>query len=162
MSALTIRKGAVELLMQEVESYGAIPTETGAFLLAREDAPDEISIVAVPGPVGIVRRRDLFQVSAETLGGLLDLASEEELLIRAQLHSHRRGAFLSRVDLEHGFDVEGFVTCVVPRYADPPREPAEWSWWRFDSGGWGRCPAPVTVAGECRRIDFGEEDADGC
>jgi hypothetical protein len=161
MSALTIRKGAVDLLLREVESYGAIPTETGAFLLAREDAPDELSIVAVPGPVEVVRRRNLFQVSAETLGGLFDLASEEELLIRAQLHSHGRGAFLSRVDLEHGFDVEGFVTCVVPRYADPPREPAGWSWWRFESGEWARCPSPVVVAGGCRRIDFAEEPANG-
>ncbi len=161
MSALTIREGAVELLLDEVEAYGAIPAETGAFLLGREDAPDELFAVAVPGTDGVVRRGDLFEVSAESVAGLFDLATERGLVIRAQLHSHRRGAFLSPTDLEHGFNVEGFVTCVVPRYSDPPREPAHWGWWRFESGTWIDQPAPRSVAGICERVDFASEDHDG-
>lgn len=161
MRHLTIREEAVELLLTDVETYGALPAETGAFLMAREDAPDELFAVAVPGSSGVVRRRDLFEVSALAVAGLFDLATEEGLVIRAQLHSHRRGAFLSRTDLEHGFNVEGFVTCVVPHYARPPRQPELWSWWRFEGGSWVRHPAPTVVPGACERIDFASEGSDG-
>jgi hypothetical protein len=161
MSALTIREGAVDLLLDEVETYGALPAETGAFLMGREDAPHELALIAVPGPAGVVRRRDLFEVSAEALAGLFDLATEEGLVIRAQLHSHRRGAFLSWTDLEHGFNVEGFVTCVMPRYSSPPREPALWSWWRFEGGSWVDHPAPTVIPGACERIDFAPGGHDG-
>jgi hypothetical protein len=161
MSGLTIREGAVDLLVAEVEAYGTLPAETGAFLMAREDAPDELALVAVPGSAGVVRRRDLFEASAEALAGLFDRATDEGLVIRAQLHSHRRGAFLSRTDLEHGFDVEGFVTCVMPRYSSPPRDPALWTWWRFEAGSWVEQAAPTVISGDCERVDFATGGRDG-
>jgi hypothetical protein len=161
MSGLSVAEEVVGVLLAEVEAYGAVPQETGAFLLSREDAPDELSLVAVPGSQGVRRHRDLFEISGETMAELFERAADEALTIRAQLHSHRRSAFLSRTDLEHGFSVEGFVTCVVPRYADPPREPALWSWWRFERGLWNGCPAPVVTPGACERIDFAGGRSDG-
>ena len=161
MSELLIVEGAVRVLLAEVKAYGAVPQETGAFLLSREDAPDELSLVAVPGSKGVRRHRNFFEISADTMGELFDRAADEALMIRAQLHSHRRSAFLSRTDLEHGFDVEGFVTCVVPRYADPPNDPALWSWWRFEGGSWNRCPAPAVISGPCEQIDFARGGSDG-
>jgi hypothetical protein len=161
MNGLTLREGAVNLLLEEVETFGAVPAETGAFLLAREDNIDELSVVAVPGGEGVSRRRNLFAVSAEAISRLFDVATQRGLVIRAQLHSHRRGAFLSPTDLEHGFNVEGFVTCVVPTYASPPREPARWSWWRFETGTWVRHPAPSILPGVCERIDVTAEAKNG-
>ena len=93
MSELTIRDAAVDLILDEVESRGAIPVETGAFLLAREHTPDEISLVALPGSEGVLRHRHLFEISGEAMAELFDMATENDLVIRAQIHSHRRAAF---------------------------------------------------------------------
>jgi hypothetical protein len=161
MSGLQIHAGMVALLLDEVRRYGARSMETGAFLLSHADAADELELVALPGQSGVRRRANLFEISGEAIGRLFEWASESERSIRAQIHSHKRTAFLSRTDLKFGFNVEGFVTCVIPHYADPPKAPAGWGWWEYRHGSWQPRKAPVVVAGAAEAIEFDAEGLNG-
>lgn len=158
MSGLALPVDAVKILLDEVRLHGARTEESGAFLLSHEQEPDQIAFVALPSDLGARRRANLFEVPAPALAILFEWAAEEELMIRAQVHSHKRGAFLSWTDLEHGFNVEGFITCVVPRYAHPPNDPCAWGWWEFRGGDWCRREAPAVAAGAAERVRF---DAEG-
>lgn len=157
MSGLQIHADMVKLLLGEVQRYGARSVETGAFLLSQTEAPDELELIALPGQSGICRRANLFEVSGEAIGRLFEWAGESARSIRAQVHSHKRTAFLSRTDLEFGFNVEGFVTCVIPHYADPPGAPGEWGWWEYRGGSWRSRKAPAVVAGTTEVIEFDAE-----
>lgn len=126
---------AVDATADEVGTYGKRDVETGGFLLASPDKP-EISVVAFAGDVGIVRRRYLFQISERALDRIFTFADDRGLWIPGQFHSHGMGAFLSPTDREHGLRVDGFVSAVIPTYAEPPRDVARWGWWRFADGEW--------------------------
>lgn len=162
MSELSIRAEAVEVLLGDVTLYGVETRETGAFLLSREQEPGQLTLVALPTEAGARRSANLFEVPAPALAILFEWAAEEELVIRAQVHSHKRGAFLSWTDREHGFSVEGFITCVIPSYASPPKDPADWGWWEFRNGDWQRRETPTVVVGLAKQIDFDEGGICGC
>ncbi len=157
MSRLLITRNLVDALVAEIGTWGDRHTETGGFLLAPEDRPDRANILALAGQTGIVRRRDLFTISGGAIERLFTWAGEAELHICAQVHSHARDAFLSRTDLRHGFDVDGFITAVVPHFAAPSTNPDDWGWWQRGGGRWQAEQAPDVVAGPVR-IDHFDED----
>jgi hypothetical protein len=121
-------------LHEDVARHGALDVETGMFLLARDE--QEVACLALAGKRGITRRRDRFAASGKALARLFRYAAEQELTVVAQIHSHSGHAFLSPVDLRHGFAVEGFLTSVVPNYRHAPRDPAAWGWWQYTGGSW--------------------------
>lgn len=160
MSELAVTDSLVGTLLDEIRRHGGRTNETGGFIGGSSlDAPADLLVLA--GERGIRRRRDLFQVSGPAVGCLFDWASERGVSLRAQFHSHRRKAFLSPVDLEYGFAVDGFVSSVVPAYADPPAPPADWGWWRFRANAWLPIDAPEVVAGDAEVVYFDEDGIRG-
>lgn len=157
MSALLVTRDTVNALINEIAEWGARTAETGGFLLAPEDRPDRMSILALAGHAGITRRPRLFTVSGTAIDQLFTWAGEREMRIRAQVHSHAHGAFLSQTDLDHGFDVNGFITAVIPQFTAPPAQPGDWGWWQWAAGGWQRRRAPDAVAGKVQLLHFDEE-----
>ena len=162
MSTLAISTEAVDRLLADVRLHGATPAETGGFLIARPQDPDRIELLALAGEHGVRRARDLFEVTGAAIERLFTWAADNELAIRAQVHSHRKHAFLSPTDVRHGFSVDGFISCVVPQYAAPPAEAGEWGWWECQGGRWARRPSPAVVRGtvDLVRFDAGGVDAD--
>lgn len=156
MSRLLITRNLVDALVAEIGAWGARRAETGGFLLSPENRPDHANVLALAGQAGIVRRRDLFTISGGAIERLFSWAGDAELRIRAQVHSHGRDAFLSRTDLRHGFDVNGFITAVVPHFASPSASPGDWGWWQRGGGRWQARRAPDVVAGSVRIVHFDE------
>lgn len=139
-----------------VESWGKVGRETGAFLLRRRES-DTVDMIAWPLVVGIVRSRGQFAVSGIALVRLFEWCGDEDIQIAALLHSHKFDAFLSPVDLKHGFAAEGFLSTIVPDYATPPREPRQWKWWSFTGGRWIDAQAPdVAEAVSFSGVSFDE------
>ena len=146
--------GVQHALLDDVRTWGARGAETGGFLLA---APNQaISILALAGTAGIMRRKDVFGVSPRALARLFSWAGDRGLHVAALAHSHRGPAFLSNTDLRHGFSVRGFTTTVVPYFAAPPQDPRRWGWWRCD-GEWRKADAPRVIAGDAAAIRFDEK-----
>jgi hypothetical protein len=141
---LSFPAGALSHLTADVAAYGAQELETGAFLLAPAEQPDQLDVLAVVGTRGIIRRRDHFSVAAEAIERLFDWAEDHWLRVRAQIHSHAGPAVLSRTDRTHGLNVPGFTTTIVPCFTAPPRTPAAWGWWRYEDGDWRTIP-PAAV-----------------
>jgi hypothetical protein len=158
VTGMTVASEAAVRLVDEIARHGRGPAETGGFLLAQPADRDHLTVLALAGDRGIERGRDLFKVSGGAIERLFTWAGDRDLLIRAQVHSHRRGAFLSATDLRHGFAVEGFITAVVPTYSQPPRDPDDWAWWICNAGHWDRAGAPSLVPGAGVVVRF---DADG-
>lgn len=156
MSGLSISDSAVSQLRADVARHAARPAETGGFLLARTDSRERLDVVALAGEAGVRRSRDVFRVSATAIERLFVWAADNELLIRAQVHSHRGNAFLSRTDLRHGFAVAGFITAVIPTYTDPPWNLSDWGWWFFDAGRWRAANGPTVSPGAARVVRFDE------
>ena len=154
-SLLSISKDAVTQVVNEIRAFGRNALETGGFLLAPRDVP-WVTVVAFAGARGIVRRRDLFEISERALDRLFVFADESELWAPIQFHSHRLGKFLSRTDREHGLRSEGFVSVVVPKYDDPPTSMEAWGWWRFRSGAWTTSPSCAVAEAAIRIIEFDE------
>ncbi|WP_440305313.1 hypothetical protein [Jatrophihabitans sp.] len=44
----------------------------------------------------------------------------------AHLHSHQHHAFLSAIDRVGTIRVPGFIASVIPSFAAPPLDPADW------------------------------------
>lgn len=149
---------SVTALTDEVGRYGASRVETGGFLLAPAGADSPISVLALAGVTGIIRRRGLFVVSGLALDRLFTWADQHGLRIRAQFHSHVGPAFLSPTDLEHGLNVRGFVSCVVPFCKDPSNDPSRWGWWRFDEEEWREIASPELVAESSVTVVTFDED----
>ena len=156
---LVLSEAASAALIADVRRFGAAHVETGGFLLAPRD-DDAVTIVALAGTAGIVRRRDLFQVSDFALDRLFGHADEHELWIPAQFHSHGLGAFMSECDVEHGLSVQGFITTIVPHFAAPPQDPAQWGWWRYE-GAWIPLAPPRRSSTPVSVITFDEGGVDG-
>lgn len=156
---LTVASAAIETVVADVRRFGAGNVETGGFLLAPVET-ETITAVALAGEIGIVRRRDLFQVSDLALDRLFANADDSDFWIPAQFHSHGLVAELSRCDIEHGLAVEHFVSTIVPWYADPPLDAAAWGWWQYDSR-WTRIDAPAIVPGASVTVVFDENGVRG-
>jgi hypothetical protein len=153
---LEITKGAVEAVVFEIITWGTEICETGAFMLSSEASPDRMATVALPGLAGVHRAHDGFKLSGAAIERLFTWAADSGFRIRAQMHSHRRHAFLSPTDLRYGFNVEGFITSVVPDYAAPPHDPADWGWWRYQRQGWDTARSPTVIDGGCTTVLFDE------
>jgi hypothetical protein len=138
MTELVVPRGAAARIAAETRLAGRERAETGGFLLAPHDGP--VAVLALAGVRGVRRERDLFQVGSLALAALFEWTEDHDLTVVAQWHSHRRDAFLSLTDLQHGFNVPGFYTAVVPNYAAPSADPADWGWWVFDGGAWTPVP----------------------
>jgi hypothetical protein len=101
---LVLPNEAVRVVADHIRAYGRLGhlgVETGAFLLSAP-GDDQVSVIAITGQAGIVRRPNLFAVSGKAIDRLFTWAEDRDLSIRAQLHSHRGAAFLSETDLLHG------------------------------------------------------------
>jgi hypothetical protein len=156
MTPLSLTTTAVATVISEVAAWGARDVETGGFLLG--DDAGTISGVALSAAAGISRHRDQFVVSGRAMATLFAYADEHGYAVRAQFHSHGGHAFLSRSDLRHGFNVEGFITTVVPAYAAPPPDPTAWGWWTH-IGKWISTAPPVVLTGDTRVLRFDEDGA---
>jgi hypothetical protein len=158
MSPLLLPAGLPARIAFEARAAGARVIETGGFILGAPDAP--ASVLALTGEMGITRRRDLFHVTGLALATLFEWVEERDLTVAAQWHTHGRHAFLSETDLEHGFNVPGFTTTVVPYYRQASPDPADWGWWRFNGDKWVAVPAPSLVSSEFSAITFEEGHVD--
>jgi hypothetical protein len=155
VDSLVLPSGAVRAVVSDVARFGREGVETGGFFLAATGS-ERVHGVAYAGTRGIVRRRDLLRVSDLALDSLFAHTEANDLWIPAQYHSHRFQAFMSKCDLEHGLSVEGFVTTIVPFFADPPANASAWGWWRFDEW-WLPLPPPPIVRGDVVSVSFDEE-----
>jgi hypothetical protein len=132
--------GVVDAVVDETRTYGDRNLETGGFLTAATNS-DDITGAAVAGTRGIVRRADLFQISERALARLFSYADDKGLWMPVQFHSHRFGPGMSLTDALHGLRVEGFISTILPRFADPPKDVSQWGWWQFTDGEWFSFPA---------------------
>jgi hypothetical protein len=141
MSAFTVPEPMTALIADIVRENGGEELETGGFILAPY-GNEGGTVLALTGDKGIERSWGLFQVSGLAVATLFDWADDSNLRVLAQWHSHRRQAFLSKTDLEHGFNVPGFRTAVIPNFEQPSANPTDWGWWMFEDGVWRATPAP--------------------
>jgi hypothetical protein len=155
MSTHAIPHGLLHRINADVAHHGARDRETGMFLLAPRDAPT-ITTLALAGSAGVTRRRGHFAVSGKALARLFAHARTNALVVLAQIHSHGGAAFLSEVDLRHGFAVEGFTTAVIPDYRHPPIDPAAWGWWQHNGHGWQSTTPYFATLGDAYTITFDE------
>jgi hypothetical protein len=156
---LVLPEAAGQVIVADVARYGCEQLETGGFMLAPVGT-DSVTAIARAGTKGIVRRRELFQVSELALDALFARAEAHELWIPAQYHSHGLGAFMSDCDVEHGLSVAGFISVIVPFFANPPRDPSAWGWWRFD-GDWITLAPSAPMIGEVAVSVFDEDGVRG-
>lgn len=138
-----------------VEEWGKANCESGLLLLGQ---PDQAlaDVAAWPVTKGIVRNRGRFAISGRALAQIFDWATERGLVVRALIHSHRGRAFLSWVDLDHGFSVPGFISAIVPRYRAPSVDVAAWGWWEFNGGEWIELEAPLLTERALSEVVFDE------
>jgi hypothetical protein len=148
----------IDALHADVRRHGRLDVETGMFLLT-SPIIGAVTTLALAGTRGVIRTRGQFAVSGTALARLFAHAREQQLQVVAQVHSHRGPAFLSPVDVKHGFAVNGFTTCVIPDYRRPSRDPAAWGWWQHTTGQW-RPTLPYTVGenGTITRVVIFDED----
>jgi hypothetical protein len=147
---------SVSAIIAEVRRHGRLDLETGGFLLGPEAEPSRVEVIALAGDQGIERAWGLFRVSGRAVEQIFAWAEEHELRIPAQFHSHGRGARLSSLDRREGFNVRGFISCVVPSYRKPPPDPLAWGWWWFNGTSWVDAPAPAFRAGRAAVVTFDE------
>jgi hypothetical protein len=158
--SVTIPDAGVAAIVEETAAFGVRELETGGFLLVPRERSVEaaavVSTVAFAGDVGIVRHRDVFQISERALDRIFTFADDRGLWIPAQFHSHEVGAFLSFTDKRHGLCVEEFTSIVIPTFAAPPEDTGRWGWWRFMTGRWREAePGPV-IRGTVQLVRFDE------
>jgi proteasome lid subunit RPN8/RPN11 len=158
--ALDVPAAAGPAIAAEVRRYGELDVETGGFLLAPEGT-GSVCTVAFVGTSGIIRRRLQLQISEIALDQLFAFAGEQGCWVPAQFHSHAGGAFLSRTDREYGLRVPGFISAVIPGFADPPMSLDAWTWWRFDRGEWHTVGSPSAGGCDLRQVVFDDDGVRG-
>jgi hypothetical protein len=137
MSQVQLQVGAdaVATIVDDVRRYGGGGVETGSLLLTPRGEPTA-SVLALAGEAGVTRHRGLFVLSAAALSPLFDYAEDNDLQVRAQVHSHRFEAFLSPTDKAGNIRMHGFIAAVIPTFATPSSDVAVWGWWVFEGAGW--------------------------
>jgi hypothetical protein len=158
--SIVIPAAGVAALVDETVAFGAHDLETGGFVLASRAGTDDedptVTVIALAGDAGIVRHRDQFQISERALDRVFRFADDNDLWIPALLHSHRVSAFLSVTDQRYGLSIEGFTSAVIPAYSSPPRDPACWGWWQFESGRWRDATPGHVTDGTAEVVRFDE------
>jgi proteasome lid subunit RPN8/RPN11 len=153
---LDVPAGVGLAIADEVRRYGALGVETGGFLLASEGT-GAVRVVAFAGTAGIIRHRLQLQISEIALDRLFAFAEEQGCWVPAQFHSHAGEAFLSQADREYGLRVPGFISAVIPGFADPPARPDAWTWWRFDGTEWNPARSPEAGRRDMLQVVFDED-----
>ncbi len=141
-SCLIVPSVVAARLCDDVGRYGQNGVETGGFLLTKPGS-DMTHVVALAGAVGIIRQYGLFVITRPAFDAVFTWAEENDLRVRALVHSHAKEAFLSPTDRRGGLLVNGFASAVIPNFADPPRDPAAWRWWVYASD-WIPASPPLT------------------
>lgn len=156
---LTIEPECITAITAAVGKHGSRGVETGLYLLASAEDPLHISVTAITGAIGVQRSSRYLRVSAAANAEVYSWAVRERLTIVAYAHSHREGAFLSHADRQESLNVEGFVSAVIPNFANPAAPPGVWGWWRFLDGTWCEIDAPdvlsLTMGGRAVVFDEG-------
>ncbi len=129
----------------EVSEYGASELETGFFLLARNDDPDAVDVLALCGTAGVSRHALQFTITGRAMAVLFEWAEASGLRVVAQVHSHLFHARMSPTDERFGLTVTGFRSAIVPNAAHASGRPSDWGWWQFGRGRWDRSLAPTAV-----------------
>ena len=161
MPSLVLPDAAIAAIVNDIHVFGEVGVETGAWLLASEDDPNRIRHVALLGDAGIVRRPDQLIVSGKAIAIMFGWAVVERLVVRAQVHSHGREAFMSETDRRFGFTVEGFIAAIVPFARIASSRPDAWRWWAFHDGRWSSTDPAVVCDGEVRVVRFDEAGVHG-
>ena len=155
--SLSAPNSAVATVIRETSSYGGRLLETGGFLFSPVDS-NTLTGVALAGNTGIIRHRQLFQISERALDRLFTFADDRGFWIPVQFHSHEKAAFMSKTDARDGLRVEGFTSTVIPEFAAPTNDVRSWGWWQFRGGDWHRCTPVTTYAGEIDLVVVFDED----
>src|ERR1700737_1068201 len=155
--SITLPDSAGPIIVAEVARYGQRDLETGGFLLAPSSRQSVITTVAMAREKGIERSWGLFRISGLAIDRIFEWAESRDMRIPAQFHSHMLGGALSPTDKKHGFNIPGFVSCVVPEFLSPRSQPAAWAWWVFDNGLWVTYPPPLSGAGDVAAVWFDED-----
>jgi hypothetical protein len=142
VTGLLLPRTAIDAIVEDIAAHGREGVESGCFLLSRNAAPHNTDAVALLGDKGIQRSMDRLAISGRALAVLFDWAESHDRRVTAQIHSHTYDAFLSDTDRRFSLTVEGFTVAVVGDAAHATRDPALWSWWRFEAGEW----VPVSPA----------------
>ncbi|WP_392544213.1 hypothetical protein [Oryzobacter telluris] len=157
MTQLHLGTDAVARLTADVARYGSRGVETGALLLTPIDDV-AVSVIALAGAAGIERHPGLLRFSTSVLSPLFSYAEENELQLRAQVHSHKFDAFLSPTDKAGNIRMVGFIACVIPNFATPSPDPSAWGWWTFGGQHWTPSASAVETDASTKVITF---DAEG-
>ena len=156
MSGFRLSNLAGEIIASEVVRWGALGVETGAFLLCPRKGLSLPSVVALAGLSGVQRHVDQFTLSGVCIDLLSEWAEENDYRIAAQVHSHLDEAFLSSIDRVGGLRMEGFISGVVPNFAEPDPFPGSWGWWTFTDGDWRTRQLPDVIDEEVTVLVFDE------
>jgi hypothetical protein len=151
-----ISASVVQAICEDIATWGRRGVETGGFVLTRGDTRLGDLLVAC-GTAGIIRRPDQLVISGEALAVLFDYATEHELVVACQVHSHQYGPRMSPTDQRFGLTVEGFTSVIVPRWSAPSTDPREWGWWRFTEGRWVLTGAPRSIDATSAVMIFDEQ-----
>ena len=157
MTQLQIGAGAVATMVADVARYGTLGVETGSLLLTPAGEPT-VTVVALAGVSGIDRRPGLLVFSADALNPLFSYAEDNELQVRAQVHSHMYDAFLSPTDKAGNIRMPGFIVSVIPTFATPSTDTTAWGWWDFNGTDWIPTEPATVTAYDTKVITF---DAEG-
>jgi hypothetical protein len=157
VNPLLLSADAGTIVAADAQQWGARDVETGGFLLAPAGT-NTITTIALAGRRGIHRDRLRLQFSGDAFDALAEWAEAHHLRVRAQFHSHQHGAFLSPIDRSGGMRVHGFITTVLPTFANPPFDPTAWGWWRFDTRDWQPCPSAAPADLHATRTVVFDED----
>lgn len=131
---LRLSTNIVDALLSATVTFGQHDLETGGFLLA--DDHDIVHALALVGDSGVERSWGLFTVSGAVVERVCEWAAEQNLRVTALVHTHRRGAGMSRTDRNNGFRVDTFRSIIIPAFASPPTALADWGWYVFAHGDW--------------------------
>jgi hypothetical protein len=157
MKPLHLPQAAVDAIADDVADYGKQRLETGALLLAKP-GDTTVTTIAIAGTAGVTRGYGRFVLTMPVIDQLFTYAETNSLQVVAHVHSHGRDAFLSPIDRAGIIRMTGFIAAVIPTFATPPRDPAEWGWWTFRDGDWQDHP-PAVMTDDA--VEVVTVDADG-
>lgn len=101
--------------------------------------------LVVPRGRGVFKHPFQVRVSEEIIAAVCELLDPPELVLLGQVHTHMHGAFHSPTDDRYSLDTPGYVSVVIPEFAQ--KGVADWGKWAFHE-----CNAP----GSFRRVPVDE------
>jgi hypothetical protein len=140
---LAVREGLVRETLRVLHRCGRERSECVALWSGRLDTSDLVDEVLHPahdvGPHG-------YEINPDWMHRLWVDLSEQRRCLRAQVHTHPRGAFHSPTDDEFpAVHTPGFVSLVVPAFARPPIDVASVHASVVGPDGWLRSSFPKEI-----------------